>query len=508
MIKHIQDWLAHNKLALVFLIFSGGVTLYPILQTNQPLGSAGLYALMAEVIANGNFAYPQNIPYYGQGSMPFAYPPLSFYLMAGFIKLFPTGEWAYLRFAPWVFSLFTFLAVFLLAKKIGISTEGAALSTVTLAMAAPFYEYQIFSAGVTRSLAYALAAFGLVCLATWLENGRWRWFFASMVLMALTILTHFSYAFFFGFSGAVLVVYYKRLDWRWMLKYSLLAAGAFTLTLSWWLFIMHRHGWDVFQGALFSHNNAEMLFSFQGWMQNARHYFFTLKFTPEITVVMAISLLQLAATRHKPHFFLYVGWMTLIALAVSENIRFLLLIGAVFISHGIAWVEARLRHMGVDWAKPVSYFVFIFAIASSFTLFTSAKIFALNQPLLDMAAWMRENTPADTHYLLVGNSFDYEFEAEWTPLLSQRVSSVGHWGSEWVGTYDVQMENILFLARCKDSYTSHFSLDCVNELVEKRIEPRPTYYVVKHYDIERDAITAPMEVVYQNTLFLVIKTGE
>jgi hypothetical protein len=59
---------------------------YPF-TNHYPMGYAGLYNEISDAILENSFFLPMRIPYYGPNGIPFAYPPLAFYLEALITKL-------------------------------------------------------------------------------------------------------------------------------------------------------------------------------------------------------------------------------------------------------------------------------------------------------------------------------------------------------------------------------------------------------------------------------------
>lgn len=57
----------------------------------QPYHSGGLFYFFCEAIRANGFLLPSQIPYYTEGGLPFAYPPLSFYLGALVLQVFGGG---------------------------------------------------------------------------------------------------------------------------------------------------------------------------------------------------------------------------------------------------------------------------------------------------------------------------------------------------------------------------------------------------------------------------------
>ena len=84
-----------SRFSVVILIFLVGllVRIFPLIMmefpTEVPYNGGGLYYHFSETILENNFAYPRIIPYYTDNGIPFAYPPLLFYLIAIVAKFTP-----------------------------------------------------------------------------------------------------------------------------------------------------------------------------------------------------------------------------------------------------------------------------------------------------------------------------------------------------------------------------------------------------------------------------------
>src|SRR3990167_1835901 len=108
--KKIYGYLKKDIILLLILaVFSVPYLIKFKIRVGFPPGYAGLYAQMAEEVVKHNFSYPDTISYYGGGSIPFVYPPLSFYLMALTVKVFRVSSMAYILFAPSIFLGMTYI---------------------------------------------------------------------------------------------------------------------------------------------------------------------------------------------------------------------------------------------------------------------------------------------------------------------------------------------------------------------------------------------------------------
>jgi len=72
-----------GKCALFWaLVLDAPVCFFAATTHSLPVGEAGLYALMSELVVANRFALPSEVPFYGPGGIPFAYPPVAFCLAA------------------------------------------------------------------------------------------------------------------------------------------------------------------------------------------------------------------------------------------------------------------------------------------------------------------------------------------------------------------------------------------------------------------------------------------
>jgi len=82
-----------------------------------PFDLGGLfYQMSIEIIKNG-FLLPVSIPYYYPGGLPFAYPPLPFYIQAIIIKLFSPDIFITINALPPFFSVISLFGFFFWLRK-------------------------------------------------------------------------------------------------------------------------------------------------------------------------------------------------------------------------------------------------------------------------------------------------------------------------------------------------------------------------------------------------------
>ena len=70
-------------IAVLTLLVGSFLRVYHLFKVDfvhEPFRLGGLFVEFSEQIAQNGFRFPVTIPYYSEGGIPFAYPPLGFYL--------------------------------------------------------------------------------------------------------------------------------------------------------------------------------------------------------------------------------------------------------------------------------------------------------------------------------------------------------------------------------------------------------------------------------------------
>ena len=180
-------------LAATFLLLIGAAIrcthLFLIDLYHEPFRLGGLFIAFAGEIAAHDFRFPVQISYYSASGIPFAYPPLGFYVEAVLLKLFPGQIFAVANLLPPMVSI---LALFLAARFFYRWAGGWNLRSLS-ALAAyallpnAFYN-QIEAAGLAE-------AFGSLALVVYFE-----------LLFAYQAARSFKAAFFAGLGLALCVL--------------------------------------------------------------------------------------------------------------------------------------------------------------------------------------------------------------------------------------------------------------------------------------------------------------
>jgi asparagine N-glycosylation enzyme membrane subunit Stt3 len=446
---------------LAGLMFVAPVLFFQAFRHSFPLGYAGMFTLMAELVAGAGFGLPENIPHYGPGGIPFVYPPLAAYLFAAAMKMgFPT--WAYLRLAPALFTLLALIPFYYLAKEL-LNSKLAGLAAIVLVAVAPaFYYTHVWSAGIVRGLAVGLCFGGLLFYVRALKDFSWGSFWLSGLLLGLLLATHWMYVAFAALFGAA----YMLTHWNPRhIKTSLgILLTALLLAAPWLGFIVSRHGLESILAAASSHRNVEFLTLFQDsraalafLSENFRHITDNL-----FLMLLALPGFILLVARRQFHLPL----VMLLVMLMGEASFYSVIVAGMLAGAFCAWV---FRFFSIEkqqnrplWVSGGLGLLAVLAIGLSAASGIS-QIYRYEPEIdvysLKMAQFVREETDPNVDYYYIGKIN----EAEWFPYLLDRAPVIGIWGSEWKGTYAEQLEIMIAMRACQNDK----DWGCMQSLLEQ-----------------------------------------
>lgn len=534
------------------------VELAYLLTHPYPAFGAGLYIRMAEQVSQHGYRMPVMIQGYAE-PIPFAYPPLMYYVTAVIQDLTGAGPVAISRLLPGVVSIVYLVPFFLFAREVFGSPRAAGVATFILAVSPPVLQWHISAGGIVRAPAALFLITGLYTGLKLFTTHRRSWLAASVVLFSLTVLTHPVYSAFFGLSYLWLYTCFDRTS-RGLAEGAVVAGGAVVISAPWWARVLSIHGIEVLTGAAGTHGgigqrlpavvlsfapapirqlSPELMTGFQSteifalrpWMIDLFSVG-TLLLLAWFALFMSASV-SLAVTndfRSSRRKMFLTGWLGLTLLVLPQP-RFLFLIGALIIPavfyeslNPLATWLRRTDH--VDFSLSPRRLEVIMLVVVVFAGLTTGMLYAGGQ--LDSHAgssslpqfidaedeeamqWASENTHESAEFAVMGDS------AEWFPLMSDRSIATGPWGIEWLGgeRYDEELERFGVLSTCNTE-------QCVSEVLLEMEEtpdylylPKDTYTVrgmettVPKTTIERLADAPGYTVAYQNEDVIIFAVNE
>ncbi|MGQ4554352.1 glycosyltransferase family 39 protein [Halobellus sp. GM3] len=522
-----RPWLA---LALLPGLLAAGI----YLATNPYAAyGAGLYAkIAAEIVANG-YAPPAHIPGYTAGGVPFAYPPLQFYLFAAILDL-GGDPVAVSRWLPSVGVLAASVPLYLLGRDVAGSRPAGAATAALAALNPQVLEWHISAGGVVRAFAfvYAMTAiyagYRIFVSDANGATGPGGMLALGAVSFGLTALTHPSYTLFVVVSYLLFWLVRDR-SLRGFRSGLAVGLGGALLASPWLAWVATTHGLDVFAAASGTHGGIGGGLVVLGG-----------GFSAGIAAALIVAAYLLSRRRY-----LLSIWLVA-SMLVFRQPRFAYAVAAILVPVAAVELARRLAPTGpggplglgrvrslsaapgfgadlgidltVDWraATAVALVLAWTAISGAYVAYESTLVTDPSTPEFlddeDVAAmaWIEAETDSDATFVALGDA------AEWLPALTDRTLLVGPWGVEWVGAATFERQE-----RAYEAVSTCQSAACV-ERVAGGVDGSPTHvYVPKgQYTIRGDAAaqfgtiersferSERWERVYENDGVVIYAAGE
>ncbi|QLH75963.1 glycosyltransferase family 39 protein [Halosimplex rubrum] len=443
-------------------LLPGVVVVAVYLTTNPyPAYGGGLYARIAAAIAANGYAPPATVDGYAV-TVPFAYPPLGFYVFAlaldlGFDPVTVT------RFLPSLAVVAALVPAYLLGRDHTDSRPAGTATAALIALNPQVLEWHVSAGGVVRGFAFLYALTAVYAGYHVFTGGGRRALLGGAVAVALTGLTHPTYTL---FVVASYLVFWGGLDRTLggLARGTAVGVGALALASPWLGWVVATHGPGVFTAAAGTHGGLggglDALLAGPSWVR---------------LVPLALAGGALALRRDAT----VAAWVV-VATLLFFQVRFAYAVGALAVAvAGVGVAERLARREGSAFASPdrraaaAAALVALATVAggASFAAATTSTTDATTPSFLDdesvaAAEWAAAETHAGARFLVLGDA------AEWFPALSDRSIAVGPWGVEWVSAtaYDRQLAAFRAASTCD-------SAACVASAVAT-VDADPDYVVV------------------------------
>jgi len=133
------------------ILFGGIFRLLPSWLAGFPVNDGGMFHVMMKDLQANHFIPPLYTSY-NHLSIPFAYPPLAFYIGAGASDLLNISLLAILRWLPAIIHTACVPALYFLAKELIGDKFTAAIATLVFALTPHLNAWLSVGGGLTRSL--------------------------------------------------------------------------------------------------------------------------------------------------------------------------------------------------------------------------------------------------------------------------------------------------------------------------------------------------------------------
>ncbi len=394
--------------ALVYAVFVRGL---PVFAAGFPLGDGGLFYLMANEIRGNHFLLPAFTSYNG-GAIPFGYPPLGLYLLAGI----PGDPILTERWLPLLLSL----AAIPIGWRIATSLIGewrAPIAAFLFALTPAAYLWLILGGGVPRGVAMLFSMLAVLAL---LER-RPVW---VIVAGGAAVLAH---------PEAMVQLPVALLAVWWFVRRSrpqILAIVASLLPgFAWYAWVAWRYGLTTVIDGFTSRSQAATV-------ETAIFRLIHPSAAEALDVVGVFALVGASLLVSRRQWMLPLWALALIALPGDGQ-------------RAAALPIASMAAVAVPRSRPAQAAIVGGAtVAALFTyLGSGTPVAVLSEPDRAAMAWIATHTPIDATFLVAEQRIISSPVGEWFPALTGRRSLTTLQGQEWTPNFNayanrqIQVEN-------------------------------------------------------------------
>ncbi len=485
------------------ILFGFIVRVLPAFFSDFPINDGGMFAVMMRDLLANKFALPV-VTTYNQFDIPFAYPPLGFYIGAS-QQILGFTEMQVLIWLPTLFTLLTIPCFYLLASELTENRLVASLASVFFALAPGSYAWLLMGGGLTRSLGVCLSLLALYFVHSAYRELNFKKTFWATLFCALTVLSHPQAALLVALGSLIFFLFAKP-SGKVCIHAFVIALGTVVFTAPWWLFIVVHHGLGVFVSVA---QSGELSASVLGLLKNL----FSIQTTlPLATIFRILGLGWVFYTRR----FDLLTWGFLLFFIDQRSAPIVTsFFYPILSTFGVFYVlpiviqrmqkqkwEVPTEDVLMNW-RPLSLgllgIIFYLFIECSFHAFVILQLRLPNEAY-QMMTWVKENTPDDSRFLIVTGHGDVMTDAvqEWFPALTERHSETTLQGLEWMlqDGFQKQWDQLSLLQGCRD-------LRCI-KMQAQSMNLEFTYFILDKNALIEKEFLADALILFENNRYIII----
>ena len=228
-------------LILFISIFVGAFMRFnPTLLAGFAINDGGMFAVMVDDLKASHYLLPA-FTTYNHLNIPFAYPPLGFYLGRIASDLFGWSAAQTLRWVPAFFASLSVPAFYLLARRLLKNKYYAALSTLFFALMPRALSWYVMGGGLTRSPGQLFMLLTLASVVRLYQENRRVDVFLAGLFGGLAVMSHPEAAVHTFVSALFLWIMLSR-NRTGFINSILVGVIVLVVSAPWWATVIHYHG--------------------------------------------------------------------------------------------------------------------------------------------------------------------------------------------------------------------------------------------------------------------------
>jgi hypothetical protein len=407
----------------VFLRFN------PTLLAGFAVNDGGMFAVMVDDLRANKFILPR-FTTYNQLYIPYAYPPLGFYLGALASLLFGLDSTQVVRWVPAFFASLSVPAFYLLALRLLKNKFHAAVSTLLFALMPRALSWFVMGGGLTRSPGQFFMLLTLAVVIRLYEENRRSDIFLAGFLGGLAVMSHPEAAVHTFVSAIFLWLMLSRKRAT-LVQSFYVGMMVLLLAAPWWAAVVSYHGIEPFLNGAATGSKFAAVFNL---------LFFVFTEEPYATVIAVLGLVGIAHRFIRRDYLLPL-WMAIPFFVEGRSAAGPAAIPLAMLA-ALGLVEVVLpalqpspaREAEVSSAeRNVFIYLILYLIFSTSQFDVNLSAATLYPPDNEAMRWVRQNTPEDSRFLVLTGTTSVSCDSvlEWFPAISGRKSIYTVQGTEW-----------------------------------------------------------------------------
>ncbi|MBG0787451.1 MAG: hypothetical protein H0S79_20360, partial [Anaerolineaceae bacterium] len=464
---------------------------------SSPWTLGGLYLEFSRQIFLNHYALPTTIPYYSLGGLPFAYPPLPFYIEAFLVFTLGLPRFLVTNALPPLVSVLALVAFFRLSKKI-IQNPTIQLLALTLYAILPLsFMDQVEAAGLAESFGSLFII--LLLDAFWdfshsPSDKKKRFLTAVIWALCITAAPASAYVSVFIFFSFLLKLLWQEKGRIKQLLLNILLLGGTAVILSsvYWGVVLWKHGLSFFVESFAGQHTGYINFLLNALL--SIHQFTQAPIAALFPLLFIFTLCVLIYFRQYSALLLLV-----LASLVPRELWIMGIIGVVFLGYALDLMvqkrEARELPPKKKWlpyAILLSLVVILAAVDSlhfclSRELITPDTILSKDQ--ITLLEDIDAINPTQADLIVVGGETFFE----WAPYLSETTVL-----NEWYGTEFAPEK--AWLVPFNESLKACPDLQCINQLITANFNQSALVLIDSNALLELELSASAIEITkYQDS---------
>jgi hypothetical protein len=502
--KPIRRAEAADLILMLAVLMGAFMRFNPTLLAGFAINDGGMFAVMVDDLKASRYILPA-FTTYNHLNIPFAYPPLGFYLGRLASDLFGWSAPEALRWVPALFASLSIPAFYLLALRLLKVKYYAALSTFFFALMPRAISWFVMGGGLTRSPGQFFMLLTLAMVIRLYEKNRRADIFWAGLFGGLAVMSHPEAAVHTAVSAIFLWIMLSRSRTA-FINSLFVAVLVMLVSAPWWVAVIHYHGMDPLLNGAQTGKNLLAVFHL---------LFFVFTEEPYATVIAILGLIGIAHRLIRRDYLLPL-WLAIPFLVEGRSaagpaaipLAMLAAIGLVDVVIMAMQPKVRTEALQPDQLSSVErnilIYIMLYIIFSTSQFGLQLSNATLYPPDRDAMQWVRENTPADSRFLVLTGTSSVSCDSvlEWFPALTGRQSIYTVQGTEWTkgadfndyvrSTYAVQECLPVGDAACLDAAVSRSAYDFIYLSKTLRVDncsrlalPRTFPYFIEQMRSER-----------------------